>query len=178
MPDLVNGVLPGLAIYRQGFIVHPPRGVPGMERSIQRVRVNANQAIANATFVGDDSVSVRVVPKHRPNRRWPCTRACRISAPPPRDSVAPSIRPATSRHTTPARRSLGARQGNGGAPSAFAQDGRRMSRPCWIWKVSRNFAGRYKAPSRTSNSLKYVGRRLCVSDSIRHVWAIWLPTYR
>ena len=58
MSGLVEGMLHGLAIHRQGLVVHPPRGVPGLERPIQRLWVNADQAIADDKFTRDDTVAV------------------------------------------------------------------------------------------------------------------------
>jgi len=59
MSGLVEGILHGLALHRQGLVVHPPGGVPGLERSIQRLRVHADQAIADDTFTRNDTVSLR-----------------------------------------------------------------------------------------------------------------------
>ena len=60
LSGLVERILHGLAIERQGFVLHAPRLIPGLERPIQRSRVNTDQTIADHKFTG--------------TTKWPCSR--------------------------------------------------------------------------------------------------------
>ena len=55
---LVNRVLHGFTIHRQSRVVLAPRLFPGIERSIQRIRVNPHQTIADDKFAGHDIAPV------------------------------------------------------------------------------------------------------------------------
>lgn len=58
MPRFIDGIFHGLAIHRQRVVLHPPCLIPGIKRPIQCVRFNADQAIANDEFTGDDIASL------------------------------------------------------------------------------------------------------------------------
>ena len=53
-PFFVDGVFHGLAIHRQRIVLRAPCPVPSVERTIQSIRFNAHQAIADDEFAGDD----------------------------------------------------------------------------------------------------------------------------
>ena len=100
MLRLVEGILHRLAIHRQRLVLGAPGLIPRIERPIQRPRFDPYQAVSNHIFAGNDIASVLTpaaetlrglaAPRHRPNRRWPCTRASRTGWRPPRCPAPPA----------------------------------------------------------------------------------------
>ena len=58
MPLLVEGILHCLAIYRQRLVLRSPHLIPCIEAPVQHSRLNADQAISNHRFAGNEIVSV------------------------------------------------------------------------------------------------------------------------